>query len=366
MRSMRWAALSVAPVLPLAFSAQADAAKSQSNTVAQTSAPIWSLAMDGSRVAYASGGKIHVWNAATGKTSVVQGRYSNATHTVNASQIAIAGKRVAWIKDQRFGNTEEGEKLYLAPVGGKARQVMNVYRYGVDDSSHTTGGWIEGLVGSGSSLAVSTWRSDGTTASDQQLSLVTAGGLSALAGGSGALVSQAVDSGHIADLSSNPWAASPSASIYTTGGAPLSQFSLAAAEEIALSGHQLAVLTTSPTPTIQIYDWRTGTLEHSWPAEGATTATSGPHQVGHVEAYGGLVLYSVYTGYIGGYETLHVLDPATGNDAVVAHVEGFGANREWAIGSRGLVYTVNSGAYVKSAHGKLVFVPTTKLAKLVG
>ena len=320
--------------------------------------------MDGSRVAYSSGGRIHVWNTATGATSVVRGTYSNATHTVNAAQIAIAGKRVAWIKGQQFGNTEASEKLYLAPIGGKARQVVNVYRYGVDDSSHTTGGWIEGLVGSGSSLAVSTWKSDGTTATDQQLSLVTAGGLSPLAGGSGAIVSQAVDGGHIADLGSSPWAASPSVSIYSTGGEPLKQFSLGAAQEIALTGNQLAVLTPSPSPTIEIYDWTTGKLEHTWPAKGAATATSGPHQVGHVEAYGGLVLYSVYTGYVGGYETLHVLDPATGKDAVVAHVMGFGASREWAIGSRGLVYAVNSGVSTSSPHGKLVFVPTARLLQL--
>ncbi len=120
--------------------------------------------MDGSRVAYASGGRIHIWNMATGATTTVKGNYSNAKHTANASQLAIAGTRVAWIKDQQFGNTEEGEKLYTASIGGKARQVMHVYRYGVDDPTHTTGGWIAGLVGSGKSLAVSTWESDGTAA----------------------------------------------------------------------------------------------------------------------------------------------------------------------------------------------------------
>jgi hypothetical protein len=363
MRSARWLALSVAPML-LASVAQAGAAKSQPNTVEKTAAPIWTLAMDGPRVAYSSGGKIHVWNAVTGASSVVRGRYSNATHTVNASQIAIAGKRVAWIKDEQFGNTEEGEKLYLAPIGGSARKVTSVYRYGVDDSSHTTGGWIEGLVGSGNVLAVSAWRSQGTTALDQQLSLVTAKGLAALAGGAGAIVSQAVDSGHIADLDSSPWSASPSASIYSTRGEPLNRFSLEAAREIALTGDRLAVLTPSPAPTIEIYDWRTGALQHAWPAQGATTATSGPRQVGHVEAYGGLVLYSVYSGYVGGNETLHVLDPATGNDAVVARVvTGLGANHAWALSSRGLVYALNPRY---KGPGKLVFVPLSRLLQLAG
>jgi hypothetical protein len=365
MKTLRWLGLFLAPAL-LVGSAQASAGRQQSNRVGKTADPVWTLAMDGSRVAYSSGGLIHVWNLATGGTSVVRGKYGNATHTVNASQLAIAGKRVAWVKDQGFGNTEEDEKLYTAPVGGKAHLLMHAYRYGRDDPSETRGGWIEGLVGSGSSLAVSTWTSDGTTATGEQLSLVTGAGLSPLAGGSGSIISQAVDNGHIADLQSGPWSSSTGVSIYSTGGEPLNQFSLGAAQEVALTGNQLAVLTPSPTPTIEIYDWTTGELEHTWPAAGASTATSGPHQVGHVEAYGGLVFYSVYTGYVGGNETLHVLDPTTGKDSVLATVKAFGANREWAIGSRGLVYAVNVGNYTRpSSYGKLVFVPTAKLVALV-
>jgi hypothetical protein len=79
------------------------------------------------------------------------------------------------------------------------------------------------------------------------------------------------------------------------------------------------------------------------------------------------VLYSVYTGYIGNNESLHVLDPATGKDALVGTVKGFGALRAWAIGARGLVYVVNSGNYTRSSSsGKLVFVPTAKLDALLG
>lgn len=363
MRTLRLAGLCLAILL---FPAEVGSARVDGQTVKKTAHPIWTLAMDGSRVAYASGGRIHVWNIATGATATVRGNYSNAKHTVNASQLAIAGKRVAWIKGQQFGNTEEGEKLYVAPIGGKARQVMHVYRYGVDDPTHTTGGWIEGLVGSGNSLAVSTWESNGTAAMDQQLSLVTRNGLQPLAGGAGAITSQAIDGNHIADLQSGPWSPSTSVSVYSTSGAPLNEFSVNDAKEVALTGNLLTVLTPSPTPAVEIYDWTTGARQHTFPAQGAST-TSGPHQVGHVEAYGGLVLYSVYTGYIGGYETLHVLDPTTGKDAFVGHVRGFGANRMWAIGPRGLVYVVNSGNYTRSSSsGKLVFVPTARLDALLG
>lgn len=363
MKSLRLVGLSLVLLL---LSAQIGAAQSQRQTVKKTADPIWTLAMDGSRVAYASGGRIHVWNLVTGKTSTVRGKYANARHTANASQLAIAGQRVAWIKAQQFGNTEEGEKLYTAPIGGKSREVMHVYRYGVDDPTHTTGGWIDGLVGSGNRLAVSTWESNRGAATNQQLSLVTGNGLQPLAGGAGAIVSRAIDGNHIADLQSSPWSPSTSVSIYSTRGNPLNEFSVNDANEVALTGNLLAVLIPSPTPAVEIYDWTTGIRHDTFPAQGAST-TPGPHQVGHVEAYGGLVLYSVYTGYIGGYETLHVLDPTTGKDAFVGHVRGFGANRMWAVSSRGLVYVVNSGNYTRpSSSGKLVFVPKARLEALLG
>jgi hypothetical protein len=350
----------------LLLSAQAGAARVETKSLLKTTHPIWAVAIDGSRVAYSSGGLIHVWNLATGEISTIKGRYANALHTANASQLAIAGKRVAWIKDQQFGNTEEGEKLYTASVGGKAHLLMHVYRYGRDDPSLTSGGWIDGLIGAGSSLAVSTWASKGTHATDDQLSLVTANGLRAIGGGVASMVSRAIDGGRIATLQSSPWSTSPSVSLWSTTGEPLTSFPVDPASEIALTGNQLAVLTPAPTPTIEIYDATTGALEHTWAAQGATTATSGPHRVGHVEAYGGLVLYSVYTGFVGSYETLHALDPETGKDVVVAKVKAFGANREWAIGARGLVYVLNSRENSTLGSGKIVFVSTAELDALLG
>src|ERR1700761_1510017 len=102
MKRLRWAGLFLVPAL-LAFAPQAGAAKAKPNTVKRTSAPTWALAMDGARVAYASGGKIHVWNVATGATSVIRGKRGYATR---ADQGAISGKRVAWINRRYVGNSE--------------------------------------------------------------------------------------------------------------------------------------------------------------------------------------------------------------------------------------------------------------------
>jgi hypothetical protein len=152
---------------------------------------------------------------------------------------------------------------------------------------------------------------------------VTPNGLSALAGGTGVIVSRVVEGGHIAVLSSSPWSTSTSASIYSVTGEPLAQIPLGAAVEVALSGKLLIVLNPAPTPSVQIY--------------------------------------SVYTGYVGNSESLHVLDPAAGADAKVARVKGHGRLQEWAVGSRGVVYAVNSGQ-----SGKLEFVPAAKLRALLG
>ncbi|HJU35954.1 MAG TPA: hypothetical protein VJ716_00860 [Gaiellaceae bacterium] len=357
MKKLRTAALLLSPALLLLFAQAGGAAPTQRN-VKKTSTPIWKLAIDGPRVAYASGNRIHVWNIATGATSVVAGKYDNVRFT---SQLAIAGKRVAWIKDQQFGNTEEGEKLYTASISGKAKMIHSVYRHGVDDPTLTNGGWIEGLVGSGNGIAVSTWRSNGTTATDEQLSLVTSRGLSPLAGGPGAIVASSKDGGHIADLLTSPWSDSRSVSIYSTAGDMLQQVALdppdanTTGTEIAISGNLLVVLTTRlfepsgpTTVTLQVYDWTTGDLLNTWP-------------VG-INHYGGEVSFSVVgkLAAVQGPSRLHLVDLDTGKDVTLVRSGRPG----WppALDSRGLVYA--TGSAVKGSN-KLTFVPMAKLLAMV-
>jgi hypothetical protein len=363
MRKLRIVGLFLAAAL-LFVPAQAGAARPHADKVRQTAKPIWTLAMDGSRVAYASGGKIDVWNTATGSRSVVRGTYGNAKPGVNgtAAELAIAGKRVAWLKDRQFGNTEEGEWLYTAPIGGRAHLADHVYRHGVDDRSLTTGGWIEGLAGSGKTIAVSTWKSNGTVATNQALSLVTGTGLRAIAGGPGAIVSGAVDSGHIAVLSSSPWASTNSVLVYSrTSSAPIGEVDLGLPDpettgtEISLSGSLLVVLTRAlhepsgpTTVTLQVYDWSTGQLLNTWP-------------VG-IHSNGGAVSFAVHgqLAAVEGPGSLHLVDLTSGKDVVIGPSSHTGSPA--AMNARGLVYAVNAHY---NGPGKLVFVPTAKLLAAV-
>jgi hypothetical protein len=353
MRRIRLAGLFLAPGL-LVFAAQAGAAQTPRSTVKTTGAPITALAMNGARVAYASGGRIRVWNVATGATSVVAGKYGTGF-------VAIAGRRVAWLTDHQFGNTEEGEKLYTASIAGKAKMIHSVYRHGVDDPTLTNGGWIEGLVGSGDSIAVSTWRSSGTAATDRQLSLVTSAGLKPLAGGPGAIVASSKDGEHIADLLAAPWSDSRSVSINSTAGDLLRELTLdppdanTTGTEIGISGNLLVVLTTRlfepsgpTTVTLQVYDWTTGKLLDNWP-------------VG-INHDGGDVTLSVYghLAAVQGPSRLHLVDLDTGKDVTIVRSGRPG----WppAMDSRGLVYA--TGPRVKGSN-KLTFVPMAKLLALV-
>ncbi len=353
-------------------SAQAGAAKPDASKVKQTAKPVWTLAMDGPRVAFASGGRVYVWNVVTGATSVVKGTYSNAKHSDNAAEIAIAGKRVAWIKRQELGNTYQPQRLYTAPVGGSAHRLRRVVGYR-DLACGPGGSQIAGLVGSGSLLAVSTWQwSTGSVpvATHQRLNLITPTGLRAIATNPGAIVSASADSGHIAvvALPTPTWVpaegycdqtAPTSVAVYSVDGTLLQQIETGGpVAEVALSGNLLVVLpgTYPPHPTFDVYDWTTGTLLHSWPS-----AARGPIDFA---VAGRLAVYSAFAHpfHAGRPENLHLLNLATGKDVVIATTRN-SRLRDLAIGRRGLVYAVNPSKDNRPA--KLVFVPMAKLLATV-
>jgi murein DD-endopeptidase MepM/ murein hydrolase activator NlpD len=324
--------------------APAGAAKAKVAKVKQAPHPVWTLAMDGPRAAYMSGGRVYVWNVITGATSVEKGTYAGSSKN---GEVAIAGQRVAWITRTVAGTAQETtERLYTAPMGGWTHQLGSAYLHRADA---TLGGTITGLAGSGQILAVSTWKTKDSLATDQQLSLVTPGGLQAIVTGPNAIVSESVAGGHIAVL---PPSVPATVSIYSAAGTLLRTIEPGQARELAISGNRLVVLTAAKT--LKVYDWSTGALTHIWPV----AAESPARQKGgaNLEVYGRLAVVT-------GTSKLHLLDLTSGKDVVIARAsDARYTARDATIGPSGLVYVVNyPNTGGQPRHGKLVFVPTAKL-----
>jgi len=368
-------------------SAQAGAATSAAGKVKVTAKPVWTLAMDGPRVAYMlDSRRVGVWDVVTDTTSVVRGNYpSNGRDFGHGSgEVAIAGRRVALITRFVIGNTlQTQERLYTASLGGPAHQLGKKTNHSSDGgdctvpgSGYADGNWLGGLVGSGQTLAVSSWKADDAATISERLSLIMATGLRTIAAGPGTTVSQSADRGHIAVLrSTDAWPAyqgpaqqsTPMVGIYSTAGTLLREISLNAPLpnpcgapstliRIALSGDQLVVLRLdlpqpgSLTATVEVYDWTTGALVHTWPLA-----------LSHVAPIEDRLFVSGRIAVIEGAFRLRLLDLTTGKAATVAATR---PNNPATIGPRGLVYAVNPTK--DSGAGKLVFVPTTKLLAALG
>lgn len=372
MRRLRLAGLFLAPAL-LLFCTQAGAAQPRPKDVKPMAHPVWALALSWPRVAYATGKEggtesIHTWNVATGATSVVKSKHGAAT--IHAAEIAIAGKRLAWLSSVQRGNTELDHWLYTAPLGGQAHLLRQMHGYTGTDCG-LGGPQMGGLVGSGKAMAVSTWmeNSDGSVSSNQRLNLITPTGLRAIATGPDAILTESADSGHIAVLPTPPpsmgngyceGSLPTSAAVYSTDGTLLKTIPLPSpdpstiAYQVALSGNELVVLTTGlyePSGpawvTLSVYDWTTGALLHTWPVA--------------IPQYPGEVNFSVHgqLAAVEGPSRLHLVDLNTGKD--VSFAPASHTVSPTAFGSRGLVYAVNL-----HNTGKLVFVPMAKLLAAVG
>lgn len=355
--------LVVGPLLAalLVLSAQAGEAKPQPNTVKATASPTLTLAMDWPRVAFVSGqeyysAKIHVWNVVTGATSLV----GHGSATRYTSDIAIAGRRLAWIRTRQFGNTELRHWLYTAPIGGSPHLLRRMLGYTETDCG-TGGPQMGGLVGSGNTLALSTWTGnyEGSAVWNRRLNLITPTQVRTIATGPDAIVSESADHGRIAVLplpttqgvtgdGDCVQTQSTSVAIRSANGTLLTTVALGPGAanrfviEVALSGRQLVVLTSGRVATLAVYDWRTGELLHTWPLVIG---------VDHLAVYGQLAAVDARSG-------LHLIDLATGKDVTIAPA-GRGDSPA-AIGPRGLVYAVN-----RHNTGKLVFVPMARLLALL-
>ena len=148
--------------------------------------------------------------------------------------------------------------------------------------------------------------------------------------------------------------------IYSTDGTLLHEVALTPPDpdsvgvQIALSGNTLVALRSvlhepsgPSTVTLEVYDWTTGELEHTWPVA--------------IDKYTGEVSFAVH-GDLAAVESpyrLHLVDLDTGKDVTIAPASH--TDSPPAIGPRGLVYSVNPHY---NGPGKLVFVPTARLLAL--
>jgi hypothetical protein len=196
-------------------------------------------------------------------------------------------------------------------------------------------------------------------------------------------VAAAADGGHIAAFRSSaawpdgpanyefppPATTAPSVGIYAANGALLSEIPLDnnpdAMLKIALSGNQLVVLTVTTPPsgpqtaTIQVYNWTTGALVHTWPL----APDISPDLLG---VSGRIVVLQGSRGLKGspGRGSLHLVDLATGKEVAIAANGWRGVVTGWGpatISPRGLVYAVNTQPAKRHPYGRLVFLPTAKL-----
>jgi hypothetical protein len=325
----------------LAVTVPASAAAGPAARVKNTNGWIESLAMDGSRVAYAVRGegpactKVFVWNVRTQGGALVSGKGTCGADSTSTgggvTEIAVAGTRLAWIVNEG-GNTESADALYTASLPAPhERRVATALRTGNVDGT-LTGSWLSGLVGSDDRIALNQFTTDvsGTvaTAALQRLGsrLVT------IAAGRRTLHSVSLDQRRIAVLRSDRTVA-----LYDTDtGRLLLTVKPSSAREVALRKDYVVVLTR--TKTLEIFNARTGAAVRTLPvAAGAS----------ELDVYGGVAAYAVG-------RTVHVLRLVDGKDAILATAPRAIADLE--IEAPGIVYAYNTVRGIKDV-GNLAFVP---------
>jgi hypothetical protein len=319
--------------------------------------PITAVAMDGPRVVFSTDGNgVYVWNVQTGTARVVKARAASALPLVH--EVAIADQRVAWITRKVSGNSmETHEHLYTTSIYRTAgRALAHAYRIlgSEQQGLQWDGDWIAGLAGSGNLISVSRWTTTSNektveTISNARLSLISAGRLRPIVTGEQSIESKSIDAGHIAVLRSEG-----SVGIYSASGALLNEITPSSANDVAMGGGRLVVLTK--TDTLEVYDSRTGALEHTWPVR----TTNQDLHAGHLQAYGRLALYSLDPRYT--TRNLTILDLKTGK-SIVLPPRHRSAYNDATIGRLGVVYALNNykayGGYQPS--GAIVFLSTARV-----
>jgi hypothetical protein len=315
--------------------------------VVHVSGGIEAIAMDGRRIAYEENAtrrscdRIFVLNVVTGTRKRVGG----CRPDYGGRELAIAGRRLAWIISS-CGNNECDDDLATASLPGlRARSLAHAHSEGEVDADELEGTFIHGLVGSGKLLAVNRWTgyvSGGMiTMTQSGLDLIGTKGLRRVASGPNTTFAQSADSGRIAVLRGDG-----SVGIYSASGKLLLEVKPGPVDDeqgdpIALRGDHLLVFTN--TRRLEIYNSHSGALLHSWPVpEGATS----------LDAYAGAAAYVAGGGPASPYK-LHDLRLTTGKDVVLAGGKFQLFPHSIEIEAPGLVYAKDTRT--------LVFVPLRRV-----
>jgi hypothetical protein len=342
--------------LPLiAFFLFASAAATTTGTEHKSAGgPVNAVAMDGPLVAYdvanavflsGRGNKVVVWNVLTGRTTKMSGKLTDQADITSTGrgvrELAVAGQRVSWIINWG-GNTESDDYLYTSVLSKPNEQRLAFARRTGEAGGVLTGNWIGGLVGSDSLLAVNRWATDAT-------GTVTTAGLYAIspskkvkrvASGSSTLLAQTADAGRIAVLRSDG-----SVGLYSAGGRLLLTVTPTSAQQVALQGNYLVVLTK--TRTLAVFDSKTGSLLKTLRVRGRSPQ--------NLDAQASLAIYTV------GRE-LHVVHLRSGKDNVLATMSH--GIKFAQIEAPGIVYAGNLRQGTKYL-GTLTYLPFARAAAAV-
>ena len=361
-RLFNWGLLVAVPLV-LALAVPAAAGKTPPPRVKPTENPIDTFAMDGPRLAYAVNDengcdRIYIWNVLTGRRVRVSARNA-CDGWMHIRALAVDRDHAAWILIG-CGNSECNDVLYSSSLSKPhERKLAEGYRRGENCSvgDCPEGTWIDGLVGSGSVLAVSRWSADPNGAFlSGGLDVLGTRGLRRVVSGPQGIIAWAADSGRLAVL--RPLGRIPrppvpvyegsTVGIYSAAGRLLRTITPSSAKEIALRGDSLLVLTQ--TRKLEIYSARTGARLRSWKVPNGAT---------NLDAYAGVAVYADHRsgpGLVGDAFTVHVLQLKTGKDVVFAR-GSFWSGRGVEIEAPGLVYKRDNHA--------LVFVPLKRVLAAV-
>ena len=305
---------------------------------------ITALAMDGPQVAYATQAyaptfcdKLFTWNVTTRAAVLVSGPKTGSCGSDEPSgrpiqEVAIAGTRLAWLR-AIYSNTESDDYLYTATLPKPAElELSAASRMGDREQGPQQGGWIGGLVGSGTVLAANTWTTDSTgTVTQASLAAVGATRLTAIASGPDTITAESADTGRIAVVESDG-----SVAIYAASGALLQTITPSSVAEVALRKDYLVVLTK--TKTLEIYNSHTGALIRTWPVPGGAA---------NLDVNSNVAVFSVW-------RTLYALQLTTGKQVVLSEPKRAIVAAE--IEAPGVVYAYNTVKGLRDI-GNLVFLP---------